>query len=196
MTARAMADQQLLERTTRALLGKDDSEVGAYRQRRYLGRSGHSHEVDIALEFRKFGMDFLVAVQCKRSRRLVEPRDVLLFAEMLSDIGAQKGILVSVSGFLPGAVKAAEAAGISLLTTGDIRDQSTAHSPTAAARKRHGDLVDKKFTSSLSDEEAKEIEELEDLLDAADASLYEPVKQRLIAEIERLSSQRGKVDRG
>ena len=63
------------------------------------------------------------------------------------------------------------------------------------ARKRHGQLIDKKFAASLSGDEERELSELEQLLDRADASMYEPIKQRLQAEVERLSAQRSGDDR-
>jgi hypothetical protein len=64
------------------------------------------------------------------------------------------------------------------------------------ARERYGDLVDKKFGASLGVDEERELKELKQTLDRADAPFYEPVKQRLRAELERLEAQRDESNPG
>ncbi len=62
------------------------------------------------------------------------------------------------------------------------------------ARERHAQLVDLLFTSAGEPAVKNELAELEVLLDAADASFYEPIKQRLSALRDRLTSE--KSDQG
>lgn len=57
-----------------------------------------------------------------------------------------------------------------------------------AARSRHGELVDKKFTESLFDSESAELRALDQDLDAAEAFLYQSALHRLHTKIEALES--------
>lgn len=62
-------------------------------------------------------------------------------------------------------------------------DRVLATAAVETARRRHAELVDKKFTQSLSDSESAELRALEQDLDTADAALYQPVLHRLSAKI-------------
>jgi polysaccharide deacetylase 2 family uncharacterized protein YibQ len=53
-------------------------------------------------------------VECKAYKRPVSVDDLLIFAERIDDIGANKGIIITLHGFQPGAVKVAESHGIAL----------------------------------------------------------------------------------
>ncbi len=63
-------------------------------------------------------------------------------------------------------------------------DRVLATAAVEAARRRHAELVDRKFIRGLSDSEAAELRALEQDLDAAEAFLYLPVLHRLSEEIE------------
>ncbi len=65
-------------------------------------------------------------------------------------------------------------------------DQVLAAAAVGAARRRHAELVDKKFTKSLSDSEIAELRALEQDLDTAEAAFYQPALHRLSARIEAL----------
>lgn len=67
-------------------------------------------------------------------------------------------------------------------------DRVLAAAALEAARRRHAELVDKKFTESLSGPESTELHTLEQDLDAAEAFLYQPALHRLSAKIEALES--------
>ncbi len=67
-------------------------------------------------------------------------------------------------------------------------DRMLATAAVEAARRRHAELVDKKFTKSLSDSESAELRALEQDLDIAEAFLYQPVLRRLSAKIEALEA--------
>lgn len=70
-------------------------------------------------------------------------------------------------------------------------DRVLAAAAVEAARRRHGALVDKKFTTSLSASESAELRALEQDLDSAEAFLYQPSLHRLHAKIEALESDSG-----
>jgi hypothetical protein len=75
---------------------------------------------------------------------------------------------------------------------GEGVDRVLAAAAVEAARRRHAELVDKKFTKSLSDSESAELRALEQDLDTAEAALYQPVLHRLSAKIEALERGSGK----
>ncbi len=65
-------------------------------------------------------------------------------------------------------------------------DRVLAAAAVEAARRRHAELVDKKFAKPLSESESAELQALERDLDTAEAFLYQPVLHRLSAKIEAL----------
>lgn len=92
--------------------------IGKLTQHRHFrGKSGHNHQIDIAIEITIAGLDLLVLVECKCYRRSVEVSDVLEFVTRLQDIGAHKGAMVTTVGFQEGAVLLAKAHRIALLIT-------------------------------------------------------------------------------
>ncbi|MCI0488499.1 MAG: hypothetical protein L0229_18075 [Blastocatellia bacterium] len=56
------------------------------------------------------------------------------------------------------------------------------------ARERYAELIDKKFTTSLSSDEQKELSRLEKLMDETEAPLYEQTIERLKEIRDKLSS--------
>ena len=71
-------------------------------------------------------------------------------------------------------------------------DRVLAAAAIEAARRRHGKLVDKSFTSSLSESESTELQTLGQDFDAAEAFLYQPALYRLHATVEALESRSAK----
>jgi len=80
-------------------------------------RSGHLHEIDVAIETRVAQLDILILVECKHYNKTVKVGDVLTLAGRIDDIGAHKGVMVSTKGFQKGATKVARAHGIGLVLT-------------------------------------------------------------------------------
>lgn len=80
-------------------------------------RSGHLHEIDVAIETRVAGLDILIVVECKHYNTTVKVGDVLTFVTRIDDIGAHKGVMVSTKGFQKGAIKVARPHGIALVLT-------------------------------------------------------------------------------
>lgn len=79
-----------------------------------LGRSGQSHQIDVTVEFIELDTRFLVLIECKFWSRPVTVEEVLVLAERVTDVAAQKGIIVAKSGFQSGAITFARARGIAL----------------------------------------------------------------------------------
>jgi hypothetical protein len=88
----------------------------AHHDKHYLGKAtGHSHQVDVSLEGSIAGARFIILVECKLYRRRVGLEKVMALAFRLWDTGANKGIVVSASGFQRGSFKIASAMGMSLV---------------------------------------------------------------------------------
>ena len=89
--------------------------INIYQQKKYLGKSGHHHSIDVSVEFELVGLKFIVLIECKHYKRRVGIDDLLEFAARLDDVGAHKGIVVTPMGFQEGAIKTAQAKGIALV---------------------------------------------------------------------------------
>jgi hypothetical protein len=112
--------EEIVDRLLHMALRRDNTASDAddliiHGRKHYLGKSGHSHEIDISFEATVAGVAVLVLVECKCYKRQVGTEDVLEFSARLEDIGANKGILVSNSGFAIGARRIASARGIALI---------------------------------------------------------------------------------
>jgi hypothetical protein len=84
-------------------------------RKKYQGKSGQQHELDLSFELDFEGLRLLVAVECKCYKRKVGVDDILEFASRIEDIGVHKGIVITTTGYMEGAIKLASAKGISLL---------------------------------------------------------------------------------
>lgn len=74
-----------------------------------------NYQIDIYAEFIAMGVKFKVLVECKRYTHSIEREKVAILANKLQSIGAQKGILISTSGFQSGAAQYAKVHGIALI---------------------------------------------------------------------------------
>jgi hypothetical protein len=81
----------------------------------YTGRSGVSHEVDLSIEFTIAGLRYLTVFEIKYRRDKVGAEDVLQFGAITEDLGANKGAIISNSGFSAAAVQLARAKGFTLV---------------------------------------------------------------------------------
>lgn len=77
-------------------------------------RSGVPREVDISVKTRVGQYELFVAIECKHYRRPVNVKDVEEFIGLVKDVGANKGAMISASGFTPAAKNRASDAGIDL----------------------------------------------------------------------------------
>ncbi|NIM18119.1 MAG: hypothetical protein GTO45_39625 [Candidatus Aminicenantes bacterium] len=78
------------------------------------GKSGYTHEIDLAFTIDIAGAEILFLIECKCYKRKVSTDDVLTFAKRIDDISANKGILIATVGFTEGAIKLARAHRIAL----------------------------------------------------------------------------------
>jgi restriction system protein len=73
----------------------------------------------VTVRFSALGADFLVLVECKHEQRKVERQQVQVLHSKMQSVGAQKGMLFSITGFQSGAIQFADAHGIALVHLAD-----------------------------------------------------------------------------
>jgi len=83
----------------------------------YPGRSGVSHEVDLAVEFTIGGLRYVTIFEIKYRRAPLGTQEILEFSARCKDIGADKGVVFCSAGFSASAARLAKDQGISLLHT-------------------------------------------------------------------------------
>jgi len=73
------------------------------------------YQLDGLIEFTLMNVRFKVIIECKRYKNKVKRELVAVLHSKMNSIGAQKGIMISTSGFQYGAVQYAKAHGIALI---------------------------------------------------------------------------------
>ena len=84
-----------------------------------------AHDIDVVVRFTRWGIDQLWIVECKHQRRKVPKSSVETLKSIVSDVGADKGFLLSESGFQPAAEAAANKTNLSLLTLKELQDRAS-----------------------------------------------------------------------
>ncbi|HEY1204248.1 MAG: restriction endonuclease [Bryobacteraceae bacterium] len=77
-------------------------------------RSGVTRQVDVWVTGELAGHEIRLAIECKLYKAKVDIKTVDAFIGFLEDVGADKGVLITTTGFTSGAQKRATAAGIDL----------------------------------------------------------------------------------
>lgn len=80
-----------------------------------------SHDVDVLVTSHYVGFDIIWIVECKHWKSPVNKLHVLGLREIVSDVGADRGILLSESGFQSGAIEAANLTNIQVTSISDMR---------------------------------------------------------------------------
>jgi restriction system protein len=84
------------------------------------------HDVDVAVRSETAGIKQLWIVECKKWKTRVKKLHVAALAEIIHDIGADRGILLSESGFQAGAIRMAQSSNITLSSISDLEENSEA----------------------------------------------------------------------
>ena len=83
-----------------------------------------AHNVDVVVRSRRAGLEQLWVVECKRHRRRVEKLHVAALAEIVRDVGADRGILLSEVGFQAGAIQMASQSNTTLTSLAELREEA------------------------------------------------------------------------
>lgn len=81
-----------------------------------------SHDVDVAVRSRRAGLEQLWVVECKWRKRNVDKSHVGVLAEIVLDLGADRGVLLSEKGFQAGAIKWAYKSNVTLTSLAELRE--------------------------------------------------------------------------
>lgn len=80
-----------------------------------------SHDVDVVIRSNHVGFDLLWLVECKHWKRPVSKLHVLALREIVSDVGADRGILMAEKGFQRGALEAAQLTNVQLTSLAGLK---------------------------------------------------------------------------
>ena len=98
-----------------------------------------SHDVDVLVKSHHVGFDITWVVECKHWKEKVSKLHVLGLREIVTEVGADRGILLSESGFQSGAIEASNLTNVRLTSLEEMR--GTAKAEIFAMRLR--ELYDK-----------------------------------------------------
>jgi restriction system protein len=93
-----------------------------------------THDIDVLVKAHYVGFDLVWIVECKDWARRVTKLHVLALREIVADVGADRGILLSEAGFQSGAVEAATLTNVHVTSLANLR--STASAEIMAMRLR------------------------------------------------------------
>jgi hypothetical protein len=83
-----------------------------------------AHDVDVVVRQARAGIEQLWIVECKKWKTRVTKQHVATLAAILSDVGADRGILLSESGFQAGTIRMARSSNITLTSVQDLEENS------------------------------------------------------------------------
>ncbi len=80
-----------------------------------------SHDVDVLVKSVHAGFEIIWIVECKHWKTSVSKLHVLALREIVSDVGADRGILIAEEGFQSGAIEAAILTNVRLTSLAELR---------------------------------------------------------------------------
>lgn len=83
------------------------------------------HDIDVLVRSHHYGFDITWIVECKHWKSPVSKLHVLGLREIVTDAGADRGILLSEAGFQSGAVEASHLTNVQLTSLADMRVSTT-----------------------------------------------------------------------
>lgn len=85
-----------------------------------------THDVDVLVKSHHAGFDVTWIVECKHWNSKVSKLHVLALREIVSDVGADRGILLAENGFQSGAVEAAALTNVHITSLANVRKTASA----------------------------------------------------------------------
>jgi hypothetical protein len=83
-----------------------------------------THNVDVLVTYGRAGIDQTWIVECKQWRRRVTKLHVEALVSIVSDVGADRGFILSETGFQSGAILMARMSNITLTSLADLRENA------------------------------------------------------------------------
>ncbi len=106
--------EQFCMETLKAYASQEALQNFSIKHNQKIEASDSTYQIDVLAEYTALGCKNTIIVECKKYSRSIERSVVAELYAKLHSIGAQKGILISTSGFQSDAVKFANAHGIAL----------------------------------------------------------------------------------
>jgi hypothetical protein len=103
------------------------------------------HKIDVWVAFSKFGFQNRCAVECKYWNSNVTKEKVMVLKSIVDDVGADRGVIISKTGFQSGAIRATAYTNITLTSLEDLKQtvqddlvqSSLYHLESSVTRLRH-----------------------------------------------------------
>ncbi|HEX8377688.1 MAG TPA: restriction endonuclease [Pedobacter sp.] len=80
------------------------------------------HKVDVLVKLTHFGINVIWIVECKLWKTAVPKDKVLTLQQIVQDIGADRGLLMSESGFQAGAIRCTQSSNITLSSLNELKE--------------------------------------------------------------------------
>lgn len=80
------------------------------------------HDIDVLVKSHHVGFDITWIVECKLWKTPITKLHVLALREIVADVGADRGIILSESGFQSGAEEAANLTNVRLMSLNEVRE--------------------------------------------------------------------------
>ena len=93
-----------------------------------LTSSDGIYQIDVYATCTVMGSNIKIICECKQYKNRVNREKVVILADKVRTLGANKGVLLSTAGFQSGAIQYAEAHGIALIQVFDTRENWFSHS--------------------------------------------------------------------
>lgn len=115
-----------------------------------------THNIDVWVTFTRYGLNHRWVVECKHWKSAVPKEKVMALASVVQDVGADRGILLSESGFQSGAFHAAEKTSITLTSSEDVRlkaEEDRLNSSTARIARKIANLQFRIYEFRITEEQ-------------------------------------------
>jgi hypothetical protein len=99
------------------------------------------HDIDVVVRSNHVGFDLLWIIECKHMKATVSKLHVLALREIVADLGADRGILVSETGFQSGAREAANLTSVQLTSLAELKSAASDAIGLAQLRSVHDRII-------------------------------------------------------
>lgn len=83
-----------------------------------------SHKVDVLVKINHFGIDVIWIIECKLWKTSIPKEKILTLQQVVQDVGADRGLLMSESGFQSGAIRSTNSSNITLSSLSELKEIS------------------------------------------------------------------------
>jgi hypothetical protein len=84
-----------------------------------------NHKIDVLVTIKHFGVNLTWVVECKLWKTSVPKEKILTLQQIVQDVGADRGFLMSESGFQAGAIKCAQTSNVTLSSLSELQEMAT-----------------------------------------------------------------------